>query len=403
MPGLTDFMTPSRRRARHAGLRQVARGQAARGGAPVAPRLLALGLVAGLLAGCQPDAAEDVVVAPPPRTVWVEPVVAASEQTLEFSGTVRARSDAPVAFRVGGKLAERTVDVGDLVTRGDVLGRLDADDLQVAMRAETARARAAAAEAERSADELIRLQALKEKGHVSQAALDRAVAGADAAAENLKAARERERLAENQLAYATLTAEVDGVVTATLAEPGEVIAAGQPIVRMARNGEREAEVAIPETYVKAIGTARAEITLWVAPDRPLAARLRELSPQADPAARTFTARFAMEDPDDLARLGMTAVVALTLNGAEGEMAVPLSAVWYKGEAAHVWRGKEGASHVEAVPVTVSRLSGEQAFVTGALHPGDLVVSMGVHRLDPDLEVRLERRPASARVQVGALQ
>ncbi|WP_169391317.1 efflux RND transporter periplasmic adaptor subunit [Stappia stellulata] len=353
-----------------------------------------------LAAACQPDSgAPSETVSP--RTVWVEPVEAASGSGLSYSGTIRARSDAPVAFRVGGKLSNRHVDIGDRIAAGDVIARLDPTDFDATRNAEQAQERAARAEAERTADVLARIETLKKKGHVSQAALDGAQAAADAAAEALKAAGERRRLAENQRAYTVLRADVDGVVTAVLAEPGEVVALGQPVVRVAASLGREAEVAIPEAHVATVSRAEASVTLWALPGKTFPARLRELSPQADQAARSFTARFALEDPQGLARLGMTATVRLDLAGEAKGVAVPLSAVWYRGEDAFVWRAAPGDSRVTAVPVSVLRIDAARAIVEGELAQDSHVVSMGAHRLDAEMAVRVVERAPSDPVLVGA--
>ena len=360
-------------------------------------------LPAVLVAAGQPQAAEDAdTSAASPRVVWVEPATKVDGYDVTFSGTVRARSDAPSAFRVGGKISERLVDVGDRVSAGQQIASLDEEDLRAGLRAREAEERAAQAQARRTAEDRTRIAALQAKGHVSQSALDQAVAADDAAAAALKAASEQRVLAENQLAYATLRADRDGVVTAVTAEPGEVVAAGQGIVRIAGDSEREVEVAIPEAQVAGLEKARASVTLWADPDRRYQARLRELSPVADAAARTFTARFAIDDPTADARLGMTATVHLQQAAPEGEVAVPLAAVWYSGEAATVWRAEPGAEQVTAVPVTVRRIEAERAVVTG-LSAGEHVVSLGVHRIDPGLTLKAVLRQSRGPVQVGALR
>ncbi|MXN63671.1 efflux RND transporter periplasmic adaptor subunit [Stappia sp. GBMRC 2046] len=362
-----------------------------------------LGL-AVLAAGCQPDAAEQADAPLAPRIVWAEQVkLSDGVETQSFTGTVRPRVDAPMAFRVGGKLAERLVDVGDEVAKGDVIGRLDEGDYRHGLRVAIAQEKAAEAEAERSSADLERARELKEKGHASTAVFDRAKATANAAREALAAARERRALAENELEYAVLKADADGVVTGVSAEPGEVVTAGQPIVRLARTGEREAAIAIPESRIGAVRGAKAWVTLWALPGKRFDAALRELSPEADPAARTFDARFSIDDPEGQARLGMTATVHIARADVEKSFVVPLSAIWYRGEAAFVWRSSEDRAAVEAVPVTVRRLDEEVAYVDGGLKPGELVASLGVHRLDENLAVRVEERMAGEAVKVGALR
>ncbi|NRG17969.1 efflux RND transporter periplasmic adaptor subunit [Rhizobiales bacterium] len=362
-----------------------------------------LGLAA-LAAGCQPDAAEQADAPVEPRIVWAEKVTLSDGvETLSFTGTVRPRVDAPMAFRVGGKLAERLADVGDEVAKGDVIARLDEGDYRHGLRVAMAQEKAAEAEAERTAADLERARELKEKGHASAAVFDRAKAAADAAREALTAARERRALAENELEYAVLKADADGVVTHVAAEPGEVVTAGQPVVRLARTGEREAAIAIPESRIGAVDGGRASVTLWALPGKRFEAKLRELSPEADRAARTFNARFSIDDPEGEAKLGMTATVHIARGDVERSFVVPLSSIWYRGEAAFVWRSTEDRSGVEAVPVTVRRLDEEVAYVDGELKPGELVASLGVHRLDENLAVRVEERAAGEAVQVGALR
>lgn len=366
-------------------------------------RIVAVVALAAFVAACQPEAAVEAEAEKPVRTVWVEPAAPASGRTISLPGTVRARSDAPIAFRVGGKISERVADIGDRVAPGDVVALLDASDLEAALRAREAEERAASAQARRAAEDRLRIAALKEKGHVSQAALDQAVAADDAASASLKAATEQRTLAANQLAYARLAIDAAGVVTAVLAEPGEVVTAGQPVLRIARDAEREVEVAIPEAQVGAVAGATPRITLWAEPGRSFRAELRELSPVADAAARSFTARFSILDPGADARLGMTATVHLDRPAGEGDVAVPLAAVWYDGGQARVWRAEPGADGVEAVDVAIRRIEAERAVVTGGIEVGDHVVSMGAHRLDPGLRLRVVARDATGPVRVGALQ
>lgn len=370
---------------------------------------LSLLVAAFVLAACQPNAAENEEGSPhagipAPRLVWVEQVKSSEGLDVSsFTGTVEARIDQPLAFRVGGKLAERGVDVGDRVERGDVVARLDAADYRHALRAAAAEVRAAEAEAERAAADLVRASELRDKGHASQAGFEAAKAAAAAAREALEAARERQALAENELAYAELKADADGVVTAVLAEPGQVVSAGQSVVSIARDGDREAEVAIPEGRLAGLKEAAAAVTLWALPGETFKAELRELAPGADPAARTFRARFRIEDPKGLARLGMTATVHLSRETSASAVVVPLSSIWYQGETAKVWRANEARDGVEAVEVKIRRMEETQALVEGALQPGEFVVSMGAHRLDEKLAIRIEERSAATGLRVGAVK
>lgn len=367
----------------------------------------ALAIVIALLAAaCQPKAAETEAEhpAPAPRIVWAERVkVSDGLEVASFTGTIEARSDQPLAFRVSGKLIERTVDIGADVRAGDVIARLDTTDFQHSLRVAAAQVRAAEAEAERAFADLERERELKLKGHVSQAGFDVAKSKAEAARESLEAARERQALAQNELSYAELRADADGIVTSVAAEPGQIVLQGERIVNIARNGEREAEIAIPESRVDGVENAKAWVSLWAVPGERFAARLRELSPDAGAAARSFTGRFAISNLPEKVKLGMTATVHLMREGEEPSFVVPLSALWYRGEDAFVWRSVAARDAVEAVPVSVRRLEDAAALVEGPLQASDLVVSMGVHRLDEHLAVRVEERADQAPVKVGALR
>lgn len=284
-----------------------------------------------------------------------------------------------------------------------MIATLDDRNFQHALASAQAQERAAEAAAKKAAADLERARSLKQRGHVSQAALDAAEAEERSAAEALKAAIERRQIAENELAYATLRADAGGVITSVAAEPGQVVEIGQAIVTIAHAGTREAEVAIPEAYVARLGDAPATVTLWARPDARLLARLRELSPEADAASRSYTARFTLEDPGGLARLGMSATVEITLGEQDDSLEVPLSAVFFRGDDAFVWRGRAGKGQLEAVPVTIRRYGESRARVSGPLKPGDLVVSMGVHRLDETQTVFLQKREGERKVAEGPLQ
>ena len=208
----------------------------------------------------------------------------------------------------------------------------------------------------------------------------------DEADGRLERARRSLDMARNQLAYADLKADADGVITATLAEPGQVVAVGQAVVRLAHRGEREAVVALPETALGEARRAEATVRLWSDPDRSFAARLRELSPQADAATRTYAARFAIEDPDDVVALGMTATVTLTRDADQKVARLPLAAVLNRGAGPSVFVvEQEGMLTLQ--PVTVAAYTENAALVTGGVRDGDAVVTLGVQKLDAGTRVR----------------
>lgn len=264
------------------------------------------------------------------------------------------------------------------VKAGQVLARLDPADagLQLAQ----AEAQRALAEAE-----LTRYRDLKAKKFVSASALD-------ARETAFKAAEAQAALARNQAAYATLAADRDGVIGQVLAEPGQVVSAGQPVFRLAPNGEREVAIAFPESEVAAFKPGQAaEVTFWSTPGaaaKPFVGRLREVSPVADPVTRTFAARVSLKDADPLLPLGMTASVRFppAVPGA-ARLLVPLAAIFQKGSQPAVWRvGADGTVTLQAV--TVAAFTDRGAVVTGGLAGGEQIVAAGANLLTAGEKVRI---------------
>lgn len=289
-----------------------------------------------------------------------------------YSGEVRARHETILAFRVGGKMNERLVDAGARVRPGQPLARMDPADARLA--ASQAEANAALAEAD-----LKRAQDLKERNFVSQAALDARVAAA-------KAASAQAQLAKNQAAYTTLVADAPGVVAAVLAEPGQVVAAGQGVFRLARDGEREVAISLPEAALGMIrsGTA-AVVTLW-AGGRTYKGSLREIAPVADPATRTFPARIAIAGAERDLPLGMTATVEFP-TASDARIVVPLSAIFQQGDRHAVWVvGKE--SGVELRPIEVERYGDDGAVLRSGLNVGETIVAAGAFKLTAGEKVRI---------------
>src|SRR5215470_11741809 len=292
-----------------------------RGG--VARALAALAAVL-LLAGCEAQTAPALKVERPVKVQRVAFEDGSSKR--EFVGVVRARYETDLGFRVAGKIVIRIVNVGDRVQVGDVVARLDPEDLRLQVQSAEAELAAATSNLAQASADFARYSTLKTNGWASIADFDRKKAASDEAQGRLDRARRSLDLARNQLNYSDLKADADGVITATLAEPGQVVAIGQPVARLAHKGEKEALVALPETALDEAQKSTATVRLWSDSKRRFAARLRELSPQADPATRTYAARFSITDRDDVVALGMTAIVTLSY-ATDGEMAkLPLSAV-----------------------------------------------------------------------------
>ncbi len=346
--------------------------------------LFALSLLP-LLAACQDEAHSAAARAE--RPVQVQRVAfQAGDVSREFVGVVRARYESDLGFRVAGKITQRLVNIGDRVRAGDVVARLDSQDLK--LQVESARAELSAAMssvAQTAADEL-RYRTLRERGYAAVADYDRKKAAKDEAAGRLERAQRALDLARNQFAYAELKADADGVITSTLAEPGQVVAIGQGVVRLAHRGEKEALVALPETWLGEARKSVATIRLWSDPKRRFAAKLRELSPQADAATRTYAARFSITDPDDAVALGMTAIVTLSHTSADDVAKLPLSAIINRGTGPSVYVvAPDGGLTLQ--PVTLASFTEDAALVTGGVQNGDKVVTLGVQKLVAGQKVR----------------
>jgi multidrug efflux system membrane fusion protein len=302
-----------------------------------------------------------------------------------YSGEVRARIETTLGFRIAGKIVERRADVGQSVKPGQVLARLDpADAALQATQAEAQRSLAAA--------DLARYRDLKAKNFISASALD-------ARETTLKAAEAQAQLSKNQASYTTLVADRAGVIGQVLAEPGQVVGVGQAAFRMAPDGEREVAIAIPEGEVSGFKPGQpAEVSFWSAgtAGKPLAGRLREISPVADPATRTFAARISLKDADPLLPLGMTATVRFTGTAAGGTtLLVPLTAVFQQGDQPAVWKvmrsgtpegGADGTVTLQRIKVAA--LTDAGAVVSEGLAGGEQIVAAGVNLLTTGEKVRV---------------
>src|SRR6201986_309440 len=295
-------------------------------------RLLAgasLALVAMTLAGCNDQVAEKPA---PSRPVLVATAhYEAETPARSFVGTIRPRIEADMGFRVPGKVAKRLVEVGQTVEIGQPLATLDEIDLKLQAEQAVAEFTAATGVVAQAVAAETRAKELRAKGWTTDAQMDSARAAADEARARLNRAERSVDLTKNSLSYATLVADARGVVTATLIEPGQVVAAGQTSIRVARFAEKEAVVAIPETLVGRAKTGTATVTLWSEPNRKYEARLREISPSADPATRTYLAKFSLPDVGANVELGMTATLTLCDQKTARVGRCPLSELYDAGD------------------------------------------------------------------------
>lgn len=317
-----------------------------------------------------------------------------------FSGDVRARHESQLGFRVNGKIVERRVEVGTEVRRGDMLMRLDPQDLQLAVG--QARASLQAAETER---DLARLDYqrhvdLHAQRFVSQAVLDARASTLKASQARVDAARATLAGQSNQASYANLVADSDGVVMAISAEVGQVVQAGTPVVRVARRGDKEVVIGVPENMVGQLPAgATVKVRLWANAGQDLSGKIREVSPVADAATRTYTVKVSIPDLPEV-RLGMTATVALAAQAApDGALRVPTTALVQDKGVTSVWLIEKGV--VKMVPVQVAGQAGNDVLLGSGVRAGQSVVTAGVHLLRNGQQVRILESDLARRADTAA--
>ena len=336
------------------------------------------------VAGCGDKALSD------PRTqaplVRMATVQEAGGASRAFTGTVAARVQSDLGFRVAGKVLQRLVDTGQVVKRGQVLMRMDPTDLKLAVNAQQEAVAAARARAQQTAQEEARYRDLRGTGAISASAYDQVKAAANAAQAQLNGAEAQAAVARNASRYAELVADADGVVMETLAEPGQVVSAGQGVVRVAHAGRREAIVQLPETLRPAIGSA-GQATLFGKEGSASAATLRQLSDAADRLTRTFEARYVLDGELANAPLGTT--VTIRIPEAQGALLrVPIAALFDAGKGPGVWVVQGEPAKVAWRPVTVARLDDDGARISGKLKQGERIVALGAHLLREGEQVRV---------------
>jgi len=338
------------------------------------------------LAACQPHA-EPADPRTNPPLVRVASAGSAAQAERGFTGIVTARVQSELGFRVRGKITERLVDTGQVVKRGQPLFRVDRTDFTLASAAQASTVAAARARALQTASDEKRYRGLVEAGAVSASAYDQMKAAADAADAQLKAAQAQADVLRNEATYSVLLADADGTVVETLAEPGQVVAAGQTVVRLAQAGPREATISLPETIRPDVGSV-ARATLYHDARITGAARLRQLSDAADVRTRTFEARYVLEGAAAASPLGTTVTIHLPDTRGASAMQVPLAALLDKGQGPGVWVIQGQEPQVTWRAVQVASLGVETAALTGGLAQGERFVALGAHLLHEGERVRI---------------
>jgi len=357
---------------------------------------IALGVVA-VLAACSRAAPSPEPVRAV-RTLTVSAQTAAA--TFEYAGEVRPRVESKLGFRVGGKVVQRLVEVGDAVRPGQLLAQLDPQDLRLGQQAAVAATMAAQATYDQVASDYQRYKELRDQGFISSADLERREMSLKTARAQLEQAKAQSDVQRNQAAYAALVADASGIVTGVDAEPGMVVASGAPVLRLAHDGPRDVVFSVPEDKVETVRAVAAQpgrlkVRLWGDGSGQVRdAVLREISAAADPMTRTFTVKADLGEapPGSGWRMGQTATVMLDLPQVHGVTKLPLAALREEQGRTVVWLVDRPSMTVRAQPVQIAGADGNEAIVSSGLAPGQIVVTAGVHVLAPGQKVKFYVEP-----------
>jgi RND family efflux transporter MFP subunit len=358
------------------------------------PFVAVIGLLLFVLAACN-DATSSTDPRTQPPLVRIEAVEISVQSERSFTGIVAARVQSDLGFRVPGKVLERMVDAGQTVKHGQPLMRIDPTDLRLVMRAHDEAVAAARARAHQTAEDELRYRDLVSPGAVSATEYDRAKADAESARADLNAAEAQADVARNEMSYAVLFADADGVVVETLAEPGQVVTAGQVVVRVAHAGRREAVIELPETLRPAIGSTGRATLYGSGLTGP--AKLRQLSDAANRQTRTFEARYVLEGRLADAPLGSTISIQISDGQSAPALQVPIGAIFDPGKGPGVWLVEGETPQATWRAVHIAGLSDEAASVVGELEAGERVVALGAHLLHEGEHVRLAESKAAQNV------
>ncbi|HMM23121.1 MAG TPA: efflux RND transporter periplasmic adaptor subunit [Selenomonadales bacterium] len=309
-----------------------------------------------------------------------------SGQGYAYAGEVRGRYESQLAFQVTGKIIKRNIELGSIVSAGDVLMQIDAKDIQQTVNSSSAQVYSAQSQLKLAESNLNRYRQLLDSGAVSRAQYDQYANAYDAAVAAVQQAAAQHAQSANQLDYSLLKADQAGVVAAITAEAGQVVSAGQVVVTVVRDGEREIEINVPENRLEELKNAgQLKVTLWALPGVTLDGKVREIAPMADPATRTFKVRVSLLNPPTAVKLGMTATVALSDGDARPVITIPLAALYQTGDTPAVWVVKNDILALRSIQ-TGSFGDGTIQVLAG-LQPGDRIVTAGVHKLKEGQRVK----------------
>lgn len=305
-----------------------------------------------------------------------------------YAGEVRGRYETTLAFQVGGKIISRKVELGSVVSPGDVLMELDPKDIQQTVNISAAQTYSAQSQLNLAAGNLERYRKLYEQGAVSRAQYDNYQNAYDAAVAAVRQASAQYAQGSNQLGYSVLTADAPGVISGINVEAGQVVSAGQPVAVLVQDGEREIEINVPENRIDEVRKIQqVRVTFWALPSVAANGRIREISPVADKVSRTYKVRITLTNPPAEIKLGMTASVAMSDGGSDNNLYIPLAAIYQNGNMPCVWVINNGTATLR--PIQVGAFGDGKIQVTSGLGDGETIVTAGVHKLREGQKVRAE--------------
>ena len=339
-----------------------------------------------LLAACKPVEEPEPEPIRPVRVTTVES--REGGETVSLTGQIEAREEVNLSFRVGGRMIERSVNVGDRVRAGQVVARLESDTPRNALRSARAELTAVRARLVEAQNNFERHRSLLDRGFITRAMFDQAEQAYRTARAQEDSVQAQVNIAETQLGYANLISDSSGTVTARRAEPGEVVGPGQPIIQLARQGGRDAVFDVPARVIQT-APADAEVVVVLSSDPKVrtTGRVREVAPQADPVTRTFKVRIGLNNPPAAMRLGSTVTGSVQLGAGQG-IEIPASALTASDQRPAVWVLDPANNTVSLRNIEVLRYDLARVAVAEGLQSGDIVVTAGVQTLRPGQQVRL---------------
>ena len=343
-----------------------------------------LSITSLLVSGCSKAATmtEDITLV---RSQTVK--INSSGQSANYSGEVRGRYETQLAFQVSGKIIKRNVDLGSKVNSGDVLMEIDAKDIQPNVNISSAQVSSAQSQLQLAATNLERYRTLFEQGAISRAQLDQYQNNYEVAQSAVRQSAAQYIQGSNQLGYSTLVADSDGVVSSISVEAGQVVSAGQAVLTLVKDGEREIEISVPENRVDELRkTEQIQVAFWALPNVTVQGKIREISPIADKVSRTYKVRISLVNPPEGVNLGMTANVMVAQPGGQLVTYIPLSAIYQTGDIPNVWVIVNDA--VTLRPIKVGAFGDNKVQVLEGLQDGDIIVTAGVQKLHEGEKVRI---------------